>query len=428
MLAPVAPAPHLINGFREVLNLLSNESLTLRIAQQDVERAKGQERVALAGVLPTLNATGQLTLRPFQDQAVSCTPSSSQVCGFNNSIQPSQTNASLRLAELLSVRSWYAIGTAEKSVDAANLRAQDARRMAIAAAASAIVSVVTAERVAEINRVGLRAALQRLELTKRRKRLGSGTDLDIVRAEQDAASARSQLVSGDETLRRSRESLGQLFGKSEAFGVPTTFTLDAIEPALKSACKPAKADERTDVLAAKVDLEVAKRGVTDVKLGFLPTLELSTTLSTASTQTEQRDLGVSTSTQTTVWSIGALLSVPLWDGGARYGQMKSATAGVEQAKTRVEQATVTASVEATQSQRAVTVAEQARSVSEKARDLARETARLSQVAFESGAGTSLDLIDSGRVLRQAELDLAVKELEVVRAKIAALLALSICNL
>ncbi len=63
-----------------------------------------------------------------------------------------------------------------------------------------------------------------------------------------------------------------------------------------------------------------------------------------------------------------------------------------------------------------------------ATDLAKETARLSQIAFESGAGTSLDLIDSGRVLRQAELDLAVKELSVVQAKIAALLAMSACDI
>lgn len=428
LLAPVPPAAHVITGFKEVLNLLSNESLTLRIAQQDIERAKGQERVAVAALLPTITATGQATATPFQD--FHCDPATDQTCQFQNVAQQRQATfaqGTLRLSEVLSARSFYALGTTAKSVEATKLRAEDARRQAIAAAASAIVSVVTAERVAEINRVGLRAALQRLELTKRRKRLGSGTDLDIVRAEQDAATSRSQIVSGDETLRRARESLGQLFGKSDAYGVPATFTLDDIEPALKSACKTAKPDERTDVLAAKVDLEVAQRGVTDVKLGFLPTLELSTTLTTSNSQNVSQTSST-TWTQRTPWSITALLTVPIWDGGARYGQIKSANANVEQAKTRVEQATNTATVEATQAQRAITVAEQARTVSEKARDLARETARLSQVAFESGAGTSLDLIDSGRVLRQAELDLAVKELEVVRAKIAALLALSACNL
>lgn len=443
LLAPVPPAPHTITGFREVLSLLSNESLTLRIAQQDIERAKGQERTALAGVLPSVNGSASVTATPWRE--LGCEPAESTVCAFQaiSQRQLSTSQAQVRVSQPFSARAWYAVGTAGKSVDATKLRAEDARRQAIAASASTIVSVVTAERVAEINRVALKASLQRLELTKRRKRLGSGTDLDIVRAEQDAATSRSQLVGGDENLRKARESLGQLFGKSDGYGVPTTFTLDDIEPALKSACKVAKPDERTDVLAAKADLEVAKRGVTDVKLGFLPTLELSTTLSTSSTQTERASALLFTppvgdpvaipktdviAQQTSIWSIGALLTVPIWDGGARYGQMKTANANVEQAKTRVEQATVTATLEATQSQRAIHVAEQARTLSEKARDLARETARLSQVAFESGAGTSLDLIDSGRVLRQAELDLAVKELEVVRAKIAALLALSACNL
>lgn len=422
LLAPVPAPAHTFNGFKEVLTLLSNESLTLRIAQQDIQRAEGARRAALAATLPQLTGRADAS-----NQLLRCTPgditASGEPCrdlaAFGQAVE--RFGAGLTLSVSLSPRSWYAVGTNDKVVEASKLRVEDARRTAITAAANAIVAVVTAERVAEINRVGLRAALQRLELTKRRKRLGSGTDLDIVRAEQDAASARSQIVTGDENLRRSRESLGALFGKADAYGVPTTFTLNDIEPALKAACAPAKADERPDVLAAKTDVKVAERQVTDVKLAFSPTVDLSSTLSANNFVS-----GVSGDNAT--WSISAVLSVPIWDGGARYGQLKTQNANLEAARTRVEQATVTATLESTQAQRAITVAEQAKSVSEKSRDLARETARLSQVAFESGSGTSLDLVDSGRVLRQAELDLALKELEIVRAKIAALLALSACKL
>ncbi len=431
LLAPVPAAAHTFGGFKEVLTLLSNDSLTLKIAQQEVARVEGQKRVALAAVLPRVTAIGRASATPLRPEpAISQT---SQVLPFTQ--QVGFVQASLGLTQPISIRDIYALGTTDKSLEASKLRAEDARRTAIAAAASAIVAVVTAERVAEINRVGLRAALQRLELTKRRKRLGSGTDLDIVRAEQDAASARSQIVTGDENLRKAREALGQLFGKSDAYGVPSTFTLNDIEPALRGACTQAKAEDRTDVLAAKADLEVAKRGVTEVKLTFAPTAEVSTNVNFQSNIIDAgitqngTILGRNTLTQDAAsWSIAALLTIPIWDGGARYGQMKTASATVTQAQTRVEQATVTATLEAQQAQRAITVADAAKAVSEKSRDLARETARLSQVAFESGSGTSLDLVDSGRVLRQAELDLAVKELEVVRAKIAALLALSTCKL
>jgi outer membrane protein TolC len=75
----------------------------------------------------------------------------------------------------------------------------------------------------------------------------------------------------------------------------------------------------------------------------------------------------------------------------------------------------------------VQVAEQARQVAEKTRDLARETDRLTRVSFGLGRGTSLELVDAGRQLRDAESTLALREFDVVQAKIRALLALSLCE-
>ncbi len=430
-LAPVPAAAHNITGFREVLSLLSNQSTTLKIAQLEIARATGQRRQVLAGVLPTVTGQARVsaeliprTVTPIPSLDPTCVLATVTTLGQCASkagdpvtrwADPSGS-LSLSVTQPFNARSWYAIGTQDEVISGTKLRAEDAKRTAIAVAANAIVSVVTSERIAEVNRVGLRSALERLELTKRKKRLGSGTDLDIVRAEQDATSARGNVVSGDESLRKARESLGQLFNSTDAYGVPASFSLNDIEQAMKSACHPDKVENRTDVLAAKSDLTVADRGVTDVKLQYAPTLSVSSTLS-ATTDTNQAS-----------WSISALLTVPIWDGGARYGAAKVAAVQVEEAKVRVEQAVVGATIEATQAQRSITVADQAKAISEKARDLAKETARLSQIAFETGSGTSLDLVTSGQALRQAEIDLAVKELEVIRSKIAALLALSKCDL
>ena len=67
-------------------------------------------------------------------------------------------------------------------------------------------------------------------------------------------------------------------------------------------------------------------------------------------------------------------------------------------------------------------------VSAKSRDIAAESARLSKVAFVNGSGTSFDLVDTARRQREAEIDLAIKEFEVVRAKIASFLAEANCGL
>ena len=78
--------------------------------------------------------------------------------------------------------------------------------------------------------------------------------------------------------------------------------------------------------------------------------------------------------------------------------------------------------------RAVKVAEANLAVSAKTREIDAETARLSKISFLNGSGTSFDLVTTEAALRVAEVDLAVKEFDVMQAKIAALLALSSCQI
>jgi outer membrane protein TolC len=127
------------------------------------------------------------------------------------------------------------------------------------------------------------------------------------------------------------------------------------------------------------------------------------------------------------WTIAGVLSIPFYDGGARYGALRDTRAQVDQSEQRLEAARRSATVEVIQAKRSVSVAEESRRVSEQARDLARETERLSRVSFAAGTGTSLDLIESGRRLREAESQLALQEFTLVQSRISALLTLSRCN-
>jgi outer membrane protein TolC len=314
-------------------------------------------------------------------------------------------------------------------VKAAKYDADDRRRLVLAAVADSILSVVTAERLSEINRVGLRSSLERLELTQRRARLGTGTKLDIVRAEQDATLARTQLIAGDQGLLQAREALGLALGSSEAYGVPPTISINEVEQSLKNLCAPGKTDQRADVMAASTDVEIAERQVREAKLGWAPTAEIATSLEAfARTQTSSAaGLDVTSDQRQLAWSIRGVLTIPIWDGGSRYGEIRSAKAVAEQQKARLDATRRTAEIEVVQAMRTVAAAEQARVLAEKGRDLARETSRLSQIAFEAGTATSFELVEAGRAERQAELDLAVREFELIQAKLSALLATASCK-
>jgi outer membrane protein TolC len=453
LLAPVPVAPHMLGGWRDALNIISTRSVELAISRQEMERAEGLRRQALAAALPSVNATGSIT-HEFIRNRIPGSPGQYYVTDTNKNNDPQaiplppltagdgttknlfimQTaptksttvpeNPSL-LAQLtvsqpiLAPRAWYGIGTAELNIKSAKLSVEDKRRLALAQVAAAIVSVYTAERVAEINRVGLQSALQRLDLAQRKARLGDGTRLDVLRAQQDVSLAKGTLIGGDEALLKAREALGLTLGSSEGYGVPPTISLNEMEQSLRSTCSPGSADQRADVVQARTDLEVAQRGITDAKLAFSPTALVSSTASVTNRS--------SAGEKNYSWSIQGVLSIPIWEGGARYGALRVARANVEESKLRLDAAQRGASLEATQATRAVAVAEQARQGAEQNRDLAREAARLSTRAFEAGAGTSFDLVDSGRREREAELDLVVREFELVKAKLAALLASASCN-
>ena len=60
-------------------------------------------------------------------------------------------------------------------------------------------------------------------------------------------------------------------------------------------------------------------------------------------------------------------------------------------------------IEVVQATRAVDVAKANLGVSEKSREIARQSARLSRIAFAAGQGSSFDLVDSARRLREAGL-------------------------
>ena len=61
MLEPLPPPRRTVGTWEDVLSLVRARSTDLRLAFDEVEKAEGQSRIALAGALTQLNATGSLT-------------------------------------------------------------------------------------------------------------------------------------------------------------------------------------------------------------------------------------------------------------------------------------------------------------------------------------------------------------------------------
>ncbi|MFZ5897360.1 MAG: TolC family protein [Myxococcota bacterium] len=419
MMVTPAPPAHMLTTWQEALQIVRQNSTTLKTARAQIELARAQARSALAPALPQLAGRAVLTDHLIRNTG----PAFGATTTVELPRPPVQLSAALTLTvPLLASRAWYDYGTARDAIDSANLTAKDVERQLIALVAANIVSVVTNERLVEVSRVALASGLSNLDLTKRRAALGAASAVDVLRIEQEVSDSRAQVVAADEALRRAREALGDALGSPEPWGVTPDIRLDALANDAAASCtREAGVDLRPDVRAASAARNIAERNVKSVDYAFVPTIDAVSTLTGYSSEY------MSPNWRKETWTIGAVLNWNIYDGGARYGQRAARRSDLTVAEQRLADARRRALIEVNQAVRGVQVAEARLTVSQKGRDIAAERARLTRIAYVNGTGTSFDLVDAAKVLRQAELDLAVREFQLLQAKISALLALATCK-
>jgi outer membrane protein TolC len=419
MLASIEASPRTLASWAEAVQLLKARSLDLQVALLEIAKAEAQSRAALAGVLPSLGAgvnyNHQLIRRTTETVAFDGTrremtsPTADSLSGSLTLSMP-----------LVNAPAWYAMGTAKLGEDVARLSVEDQRRKLTVGVANAVLAVATAERVAELNRVGLANAITRQQLAQAKLRNGAATALDVERTNQDVISSRASLLSGDESLRQTREALGLALGFAEPVSVLPDLRIDALVNDTRSSCRGLEGlKERADVAVLEKQRQLAERQITNVELQFLPTLNLQSSLATSTPK--------AAAAPAVTWNIQAMLNWSIWDGGVRYGALRSARASSQQSSARREALERSVSIEVQRARRSVTVAEDAVTVSKQARDAAAHIDEMTQKTFRAGMSTSLELVTAAAALRQAEVNLALREFELVRSQVTAALTLASCT-
>lgn len=404
--------PRLLTSWDEAVALFSSRSPELRVAAQEVVRAGGRRRAALGALLPQLNgsALASFSLLPPP-------PGDSSTAALFGAA-PYQTMGLVAQLAVVDLRAWNGLATALESESAAKLTNAEARRLLLVNLAQTLLSLVAAEKLAELNAAGVADAQARLDLAEKSERAGATTALDVGRLRQDLSLAKAQAVTSDEAVRQAREALGVALGLDEAVGVSPGFQLDGLASLVPARCSAvADLEARPDVRAASAAVGVAHRGVLDVGAQFIPSVGVRM----------NAQAFIIAGTAFPIWNLQAVLTVPLWDGGARYGALRDAKAVEAQAEARRDSAVRNARVEVQRAQRGIEVARQSRELAQAALEQAELTDALVKKAWDSGLGTSLELVTAATALRTQRLQLALKEYDVLRARVVALFALSECN-
>lgn len=360
---------------------------TAVVAYAEIRRAAAIVAEVRASALPTLYGSLVYTqldsARTLQGSVL--TPASAV-----------QANALLTVP-LIVPKPWAQWSQAKDQVDATRLSAQDTRRVVAVAVARAYLTIVAQKRVIDAALRARDTDRAHYEYSRQRFVGGVGNRIDEVRANQQLASDEANVQQQYSNLARDREALGVLVG----VGGP----LDADEPVLRAPSDPkqamAEAERRSDVQAAAAHLHATQHVVDDNWTDYSPYL-------TGTFQPFYQNPALLTY-PTTGWQAQLILTIPLYDGGLRYGQQKERAATRDEAQAQVEATLRQARSDVRTAFEEVKRADASLAAAGEAAKLAQSGLDSANIAYRAGASTNIEVIDAERTARDAETAVAVAE-------------------
>jgi outer membrane protein TolC len=380
--------------------LLRNPSAVT--AEAEIQRFEAIARQTRSGWLPTLYGSGTYT-RLDSDRTLS-----GRVISAAN-----QLSANLALTvPLVAPQKWAASSRASDQIDLSRSSRADVRRQVALAVGRAYLLVVSQKRVLEVSENALNTARAHFEYSRIRREGGLGNRVDVVRAEQEVATDESIVENARTSLMRAREALGVLVGVQTA--------VDAAEPAfatpppLPQAIGEAQSC-RTDVQLLRARLQAAQHSESLSWTDYMPLL--------AGVFQPFYQNPPSLVLPRTGWQAQLVLTLPLYDGGLRYGQADERAALASQARASLDGALRQATSEVRTAFDAAMRAESSLRAAQRAASLSAQALELAGTAYRSGATSNLEMIDAERRSRDAAIQAAVAE-DVVRQARLDLLAAS----
>jgi outer membrane protein TolC len=375
---------------------------TFRLTKNLVRRAEALVEQARAASLPTLAANGAYT-RLDDDRVLG-----GRLLASGNQFQG---NAQL-IVPIVAARAWFQWRAAEDARDVAEANAKESERQFAVAVARTYLAVLGQRRLVEVAERSRDNAREHHAFAKTRFEGGVGNRLDEARAHQALASADAALEGARLALDRLREALGVLVGVEGPVDVTDDVALGGRAEA--EAIAADGVDQRTDVAALRRAHEAASRVVRASWVDFLPLLS-------AAFQPFLQE--PSTATQPEVgWQAQLLFTLPLFDGGQRYGVHAERKSVARDAELRLEIALAQARSDLRIAVRAVQQVDRSLLAAREASKLAGESFALAAEAYRAGATNNLEVIDAERRARDAETQVAVAEDAARQARLELLVA------
>ncbi|HMH52994.1 MAG TPA: efflux transporter outer membrane subunit [Candidatus Acidoferrum sp.] len=363
----------------------------LAIATERVHQAEAQVRVVGASLFPMLSAGGDT--------------STHRTSGAGGAVTSNATGLSLTASYELDLWGKNRAGkrSAESSLAASQFDRDTARLTLISGVATSYFDVLALRTRLGIARENLAIAERVLELVSARARNGAASALDVSRQEATVLSQRAALLPLEQLERQTLAALAVLLGRPpEGFDVQAAGVVDLAVPAVDPGLPAELLVRRPDLASAEAQLAASNADVAAARAALLPSIKLTGTAGLASGAL----LSLVSGGTTSAIGIAASLLQPIFDGGRLRGQKAIAESRERELVETYRKTILSAFVDVEQALAGASRQGQQEQLQDAVQARARESLRLAEVRYRSGADDLLTVLDAQRTLFAAQDQLA----------------------
>jgi outer membrane protein TolC len=288
---------------------------------------------------------------------------------------------------------WPAIKAAYLAEDTAELGIENARREILFAVAQLYYGAVGAREALEVQRKILETNLAHEKDAELKYRNGAVPKVALLRAQIDRTRAEADVQRSENLYNSTRSALATLLNRDTNFEVVAPPELPA--PPEMSKLTDGAENDRPDVKAARLGVELAEKQVQSNQLSYLPNLGLNARLQTS-------NIG-GFANKNTIWAISLGLNWTLFDGGLREANLRESNAKLAEASAARESTEAKARDELRRAWLDYQSAQANRVKAEEQTKLARENQQIVNVSFNAGTSTYIEVSDANVALMGAEL-------------------------
>lgn len=372
------------------LALTPQGSTRVQFAQELIQQAEARRKQALGALLP--NVEGFMSA---QDQTRNLAALglrlSSPIPGFSlpNFVGPfsyydARATATQSVFDFSAIRRYQA---ARSGIEVARAEDESTRNQVSDQVARAYLATLRAQVVAETAAANVELADRLRRLAASQKEAGTGTGIEITRAQVQLANERQRQLVAENELDRARLQLMRAMGLDLQTKVQLT---DTLKHAPVEVTDPQKALEVA--LAKRADLKSQRKREDNARLSY--SAVKSERLPSVSAFGDYGNIGTSLTENRPTRTIGVTMRVPIFDGGRRDARRAESASLLRQEGIRSNDLRQQLELEVRLALDSLRSAEQQVKTAEEGQQLAENELAQAERRYKAGVGTSVEVTDA----------------------------------